>query len=34
VAGYQQSWSQRFDQLDEVLAELKAAEPMDLRDEE
>ena len=27
VAGYQQSWSQRFDQLAEVLAELKATEP-------
>jgi len=29
VAGYQASWSHRFDQLDEVLAELKAAEPAD-----
>ena len=27
VAGYQQSWSQRFDRMDEVLAELKGAEP-------
>ncbi len=26
VAGYQASWSRRFDQLAEVLAELKAAE--------
>ena len=26
VAGYQRSWSRRFDQLDEVLAELKAAD--------
>jgi DNA-binding transcriptional ArsR family regulator len=29
VAGYQVSWSHRFDQLAEVLAELKAAEPAD-----
>jgi DNA-binding transcriptional ArsR family regulator len=34
VAGYQQSWSQRFEQLDEVLAELKAAELADPTDEE
>lgn len=27
VAGYQASWSERFDRMDEVLAELKAAEP-------
>lgn len=26
VAGYQDSWSQRFDRMDQVLAELKAAD--------
>jgi DNA-binding transcriptional ArsR family regulator len=32
VAGYQASWSHRFDQLDEVLAELKAIPPADPTD--